>query len=274
MNGSATSPGARHFGLVPEPGASPFFNPLLSDVACPSLNHTSNGSHAWAQLPLREWAAHLMAPLFKKHTRNAAARNARAAKRQTTRHPPHASSAPAKAALGAAPGQVQLSGAAALMQSGLVRPSAVLFTTPPSSWPLAPRLSVLMYHSTWLCSSPAYALVTGCSSSPKIIATSPSLEGQAGLQQQKQSREDSAMATRSTSRSPSLAAWQKQHPVQIGPCDASQRRAVALALQGESFVLRGPPGCGKTNTLAAMVRKYICCFFVDMCSIVYSRKMC
>ena len=49
-----------------------------------------------------------------------------------------------------------------------------------------------------------------------------------------------------------MADWRLLHPVQIGPCDASQRRAVRLAVGGDSFVLRGPPGCGKTNTLASM----------------------
>jgi flagellar biosynthesis GTPase FlhF len=243
---------------MPEPGASPFFNPLLADVACPGLDNLdgSEESNVWAPLPLREWASHLLAPLFRKRARNAAARNARATKRTNNRHPSNTTISAKATARAAAPSGLRLSGVAALMQSGLVRASAVLFTSPPSAWPLAPRLSVLMYHSTWLHSSPAYALVTGCSSSLSTVIARTAQEGNEDLQTP-QSCEGSSRTTSASAphrRSASLAAWQKNHPVQIGPCDASQRRAVALALQGESFVLRGPPGCGKTNTLAAMVR--------------------
>ena len=50
-----------------------------------------------------------------------------------------------------------------------------------------------------------------------------------------------------------LAQWQLTNPTQVGDADASQRHAIAQAVGGKSFVLRGPPGCGKTQTLANMV---------------------
>ena len=46
-----------------------------------------------------------------------------------------------------------------------------------------------------------------------------------------------------------------QHPLpeivpQAGFADSSQLYAISKAISGESFILRGPPGCGKTQTLA------------------------
>ena len=36
-------------------------------------------------------------------------------------------------------------------------------------------------------------------------------------------------------------------------CDESQMKAVRWALEGKSFVLEGPPGTGKSQTIANMV---------------------
>ena len=47
--------------------------------------------------------------------------------------------------------------------------------------------------------------------------------------------------------------WAEATPVQLGDADDSQRRAVAHASLGRSYVLRGPPGCGKTHTLGNVV---------------------
>jgi hypothetical protein len=245
----SAGPGARAFGLSLEPGASPFFNPMLAAVACPGVGPgVGPGSGAWASLPLRAWAAELLAPRLKKHARNAAARRLRAARRpQQPRHTPaQGSTAAGSTATAAAAPAVRVSGVAALMAAGVVRASAVLLASPPSAWPLHPRLSVLLYHRAWLHASPAYALVTGC--------PAPGPPSSSGVEGGSLAAA-AAVAADGADAVASLEAWRREHPVQIGPCDASQRRAVALALKGESFVLRGPPGCGKTNTLAAMVYK-------------------
>jgi hypothetical protein len=42
-------------------------------------------------------------------------------------------------------------------------------------------------------------------------------------------------------------------PLQLGSADSSQRLAISRAEAGDSYVLRGPPGCGKTQTLANVV---------------------
>jgi len=42
-------------------------------------------------------------------------------------------------------------------------------------------------------------------------------------------------------------------PIELGSADSSQRLAIARAEAGCSYVLRGPPGCGKTQTLANVV---------------------
>lgn len=42
-------------------------------------------------------------------------------------------------------------------------------------------------------------------------------------------------------------------PLQLGSADSSQRLAISRAEVGDSYVLRGPPGCGKTQTLANVV---------------------
>ena len=96
----------------------------------------------------------------------------------------------------------------------------------------SPILDLLQHHLAWSRSSTvsAYGLMTG------------------GVRPQgvPMPREDTASA-------PSLQSWQLSNPCQVGDADASQRHAIAGAVAGKSFVLRGPPGCGKTQTLANMV---------------------
>ena len=50
-----------------------------------------------------------------------------------------------------------------------------------------------------------------------------------------------------------FAMWKQSNPMQFLGADVSQRRAIEMARSGRSFVLRGPPGCGKTQSLVNMV---------------------
>ena len=46
---------------------------------------------------------------------------------------------------------------------------------------------------------------------------------------------------------------ESEHPYQVLEADPSQRRAIDAAVRGESFVLEGPPGTGKSQTIANIV---------------------
>ena len=96
----------------------------------------------------------------------------------------------------------------------------------------SPILDMLQHHVLWSRSSTvsAYGLLTGGAHVQPISAP----------------EQDSDSP-------PSLQNWQLSNPCQVGDADASQRHAIAEAVAGKSFVLRGPPGCGKTQTLANMV---------------------
>ena len=96
----------------------------------------------------------------------------------------------------------------------------------------SPILDILQHHELWSRSSTvsAYGLLTGSAHAQPL--SSPQQD---------------------TASPPSLPSWQLSNPCQVGNADASQRHAIAEAVAGKSFVLRGPPGCGKTQTLANMV---------------------
>ena len=97
----------------------------------------------------------------------------------------------------------------------------------------APILDILQHHQMWSGSSntTAYGLLTA------------GIHGDAAAAPQS---DDAEMEGPPTS-------WRLRNPCQVGDADASQRHAIAEAVAGKSFVLRGPPGCGKTQTLANMV---------------------
>lgn len=66
-----------------------------------------------------------------------------------------------------------------------------------------------------------------------------------------------------------FAMWQQSNPMQFLGADVSQRRAVEMARSGRSFVLRGPPGCGKTQSLVNMVMALL----ADGKSVLVSAKL-
>ena len=47
--------------------------------------------------------------------------------------------------------------------------------------------------------------------------------------------------------------FRRNLPALIEPADSSQHSAVVDMLQGDSFVLRGPPGTGKSQTICNMI---------------------
>jgi hypothetical protein len=241
----------RRWLLVRDPEANPFFNPLLTSLVCPTTSCDDGGGggvggleqeQTWKTMPLRLWAHSLFPPT--------AMNSSSKGKKQRHRHQPASTS-------------FSLPPPPAYPRARLVfLPLACYSPNPP------PRQSVLLHHAIWLKTSPAYARLHGqpfaaASSSPSIriesvsgagpgaaataapptIASNrtqgiPSIDsGQDGAseqgryeqqQQQQQQAEDAKEEEEEKDAISMDKTWRLKHPLQIGACDASQRRAVAL----------------------------------------------
>jgi hypothetical protein len=128
---------------------------------------------------------------------------------------------------------------AALGDNAEVSPRVVLYVTSgdraSDRVAESPILDVLQHHQLWSRSSAvtAYGLMTaGMHADGERIG---------------------AVEEESLTSAPNFEKWRLANPCQVGDADASQRHAISKAIAGRSFVLRGPPGCGKTQTLANMV---------------------
>jgi hypothetical protein len=105
----------------------------------------------------------------------------------------------------------------------------------------SPILDVLQHHLQWSGTSAYGHIAAGTTSGAR--SDKPDIE----------CPHSNDSVTMKSTTDDTLAQWQLTNPTQVGDADASQRHAIAQAVGGKSFVLRGPPGCGKTQTLANMV---------------------
>lgn len=126
-----------------------------------------------------------------------------------------------------------------------------------------PFLDLCVHHGSGLGLSPAYRQVVGAGPMPLVaVAPKPVTAIKEVVKEELVGSPADAEAATSAAlvdgkveemKAEGLTAPSGPLPtVLVGSADGSQRKAIDRALAGDSFVVRGPPGCGKTLTLANM----------------------